>query len=188
MPEHTAADNRKQTDLVRETATGLFIGRKLGGEGQPAPGEHRDQTLGATRTDQAIEGHGGEMVEDRAQLQTEPAMRGQPGVAGHLWSHVALAADEVGQHREHRTTHRALEPPDGELTSTDLDVMGVACQAPASLTGRLVFQLKAKGQEKGDHQFDKRLAIVKPLNVDRFIVEIDGDGAVVSRLCGCCGP
>ena len=32
------------------------------------------------------------------------------------------------------------------------------------MTGRLVFQLKAKGQEKGDHQFDKRLAIVKPLH------------------------
>ncbi len=42
--------------------------------------------------------------------------------------------------------------------------MGMACQAPASLTGRLVFQLKAKGQEKGDRQFDKRLAIVKPLH------------------------
>jgi len=71
MPEHTAADNRRQTDLVRETAIGLFIGQKLGGEGQPAPGEHRDQTLVATRTDQAIEDHG-EMVEDRARLQTEP--------------------------------------------------------------------------------------------------------------------
>ena len=66
--------------------------------------------------------------------------------------------------------------------------MGVACQAPASLIGRLVFQLKAKGQEKGDHQFDTRLAIVKPLNVGRFIVEIDGDSAVVSRLCGCWWP
>jgi len=66
--------------------------------------------------------------------------------------------------------------------------MGVACQAPTSLIGRLVFQLKAKGQEKGDHPFDQRLAIVKPLNGGRFIVEIDGDGAVVSRLCGYCGP
>jgi hypothetical protein len=52
--------------------------------------------------------------------------------------------------------------------------MGVACQAPASLTDRLVFQLKAKGQEKGDHQFDTRLAIVKPLNVGRFIADFRG--------------
>ncbi len=51
-----------------------------------------------------------------------------------------------------------------------------------------MFQLKAKGQEKGDYPFNKRLAIVKPLNVGCFIVEIDGDGAVVSRLCGYCGP
>jgi len=115
MLEHTAADNRRQTDLVRETAIELFIGQKLGGEGQPAPGEHRDQTLVATRTDQGIEDHG-EMVEDRARLQTEPAMRGQQGVAGHRWSHLAIAEDEVGQHRAHRTTRRALEPPDGELT------------------------------------------------------------------------
>ena len=64
----------------------------------------------------------------------------------------------------------------------------MVCQAPASLTGRLVFQLKAKGQEKGDHQCDKRLAIVKPLNVGRFIVEIDGDDGVASCLCGYCGP
>jgi hypothetical protein len=66
--------------------------------------------------------------------------------------------------------------------------MGVACRAPAFLRGRLVFQLKAKGEEKGDHQCDKRLAIVKPLHVGRFIVEFDGDGAVVSRMCGCCAP
>jgi hypothetical protein len=60
--------------------------------------------------------------------------------------------------------------------------MGGVCQAPASLTGRLVFELKVKGQEKDDHPCDQRPAIVKPLNVGRFIVEIDGDGAVVSRL------
>ena len=64
----------------------------------------------------------------------------------------------------------------------------MARQLPVSLTGRLVFQLQAKSQEKDDYQFDKHLAIVKPLNVGRFIVEIDGDGAVVSRLCSCYDP
>jgi hypothetical protein len=116
MPEHTAADNRRQIDLVHETATALFIGWKLGGEGQLAPGEHRAQTLVATRTDQAIESHGGEMVEARAQLHIELAMRGQQGVAGHLGSHLAIAEDDVGQHREHRTTRHALDAPDGEPT------------------------------------------------------------------------
>ena len=82
-------------------------------KGQSTPGQNRAQTLVATRTDQAIESHGGEMVEARAQLHIELAMGGQQGVAGHLGSHLAIAEDDV---------------------------------------------------------------------------EIDGDGAVVSRLCGCCGP
>jgi hypothetical protein len=115
-------------------------------------------------------------------------MRGQQGVAGHLWSHLAIAEDAVGQHREHHFARRALYPPDGHPTQTDTDIMRMPRQAPASMTGRLVCELKAQGEEKGDHQCDKRLAVVKQLNVGRFIVEIDGDGVVVSRLCGCCGP
>jgi hypothetical protein len=63
--------------------------------------------------------------------------------------------------------------------------MGMAGQAPAAATGRLMFELKAKGEEKGEDEFDKRLAIVKELKVGRFIVEIDGHGAVVPRPCGC---
>jgi len=43
--------------------------------------------------------------------------------------------------------------------------MGVAGQAPAAATGRLVCELKAKGQEKGEHAFDKRLAVAQELNV-----------------------
>jgi hypothetical protein len=44
--------------------------------------------------------------------------------------------------------------------------------------------LKAKGEEKGEDQLDKRLAVVKERKVGRFIVEIDGDGAVVTSLAG----
>jgi hypothetical protein len=66
--------------------------------------------------------------------------------------------------------------------------MRVASQAPAAATGRLMLELKAKSEEKGEDELDKRLAVVKELNVGRFIVEIDGDGAVVPRLCGGCGP
>src|SRR4029434_10433934 len=75
VPEDTATDNGGERDLVGETATVLFIGQKIGGEWQPTPGEHRDQTLAPKRTDEAIERHGREMVEDGAQCQTEPAMR-----------------------------------------------------------------------------------------------------------------
>ena len=62
--------------------------------------------------------------------------------------------------------------------------MRVARQAAASATGRLVLELKAKGQEKGEDELDKRLAVVKELNIGRFIVEIDGDGAVDASLAG----
>jgi hypothetical protein len=65
--------------------------------------------------------------------------------------------------------------------------MGVTRQAPAAATGGLVGELKAQGEEKGEDAFDKRFAVAKKLSVGRFIVEIDGDGAVVPQLCGCCG-
>jgi hypothetical protein len=62
--------------------------------------------------------------------------------------------------------------------------MGVACETPASLAGALVCELKADGPEKSEHPVEERLAVVKQVSVGRFIVEINGDGAVVSRLCG----
>ena len=62
--------------------------------------------------------------------------------------------------------------------------MGVARQTPAAPTGRLMLELNAKGEEKGEDELDKCSAVVKELNVSRFIVEIDGDGAVVARLAG----
>jgi hypothetical protein len=64
----------------------------------------------------------------------------------------------------------------------------VARQAPASLTGRLVGELKAEGQEKGEDAFDKRLAIAKQLKVGGFILEINSDSAVFSCRFGCCAP
>jgi hypothetical protein len=45
-----------------------------------------------------------------------------------------------------------------------------------------VFQLKAKGEEKGEDELDKCPAVVKELRVGCFIVEIDGDGAVDASL------
>jgi hypothetical protein len=49
-----------------------------------------------------------------------------------------------------------------------------------------VFELKAKGQEKGEHAFDKRLAVAKQLKVGRFVSKIDGDGTVFAGPFGCC--
>jgi hypothetical protein len=72
-------------------------------------------------------------------------------------------------------------------TQPDPDVMRVACQAPASVAGRFVCVLQANRQEERQHTFEERLTIVKQARVGRFIVEIDDDGAVVPRLCGCFG-
>jgi hypothetical protein len=63
--------------------------------------------------------------------------------------------------------------------------MRVARQASATSTHRLVFELKAEGQDEGDHAFDKRLAIAKQLKIGRFVLKIDGDGAVFSWSSGC---
>jgi len=45
-------------------------------------------------------------------------------------------------------------------------------------------ELQAEGQDEGQHTFEKRFAIAKQVIVGRFIVEIDGDGAILPRPCG----
>jgi len=83
-------------------------------------------------------------------------------------------------------TPRTLDTPDGEATQTDTGVMGVAGQAPAAATGRLVCELKAEGHDEGEDTFEERLPIAKQLEVRRFTPEIDSNGAVFSRRFGCC--
>src|SRR5688500_13139065 len=101
------------------------------------------------------------MTDDRTEFQTQSAVSGQQGIAGPLRSHLAIAQDKVRQDGEHGLALRTLETPDGETTQPDTDIMGVARQAPAPATGRLMLELKAKGQEKGEDTFDKRLAVAK---------------------------
>jgi hypothetical protein len=125
------------------------------------------------------------MTDDRTTFQTQSAVSGQQGVAGHLGAHLVIAQDKVGQDGEHCVTRRALDTPDGETTQTDADIMRVARQAPAAATGRLLPELKAQGQHEGHDTFEKRLAIAKELNVGRFVSKIDADRAVFSGRFGC---
>jgi hypothetical protein len=62
--------------------------------------------------------------------------------------------------------------------------MRVAGHTPAAATGHQVCELKAKRQDEGEDTFDRRLAVTKELDVGRFVLEIDDDGAVCSRRFG----
>ena len=186
MPDHAATDNRGQIHLVGETAAVLLVGQEIGRQRETTPGQHRHQAVVAQRTDQTVEGHGRDMPDHRAQLQTEATVGGQQGIAGHLRSHLAIAQDEVGQHGEHRFARGTLETPDGDPTQTDTHIMRVARQASAPATGRFVLELEAEDQEESEHTFDKRLAVFHQAEVGRFVSEIDGDGAVFARRFGCC--
>jgi hypothetical protein len=70
--------------------------------------------------------------------------------------------------------------------------MRVTGETAAPATGRRVGELKAHGQDEGEHELEKHLAIVKQAKVGRFILKINGDGAVCSRrfgpLCPCVTP
>jgi hypothetical protein len=48
-----------------------------------------------------------------------------------------------------------------------------------------MLELKAKSEEKGEDTFDKRLAVTKELEVGRFVLKIDSDGAVCTYRFGC---
>ena len=103
------------------------------------------------------------MADHRTPFQTEAAVGGQQGIAGHLRSHLAVAQDEVGQDGEHRFARGALDAPDGEPAQADTGIMGVARQAPALAAAGLVGELKAEGEEKGEDELDKRFAVAKEL-------------------------
>src|SRR4029453_3029213 len=97
-----------------------------------------------------------------------------------------LIYNEVRQDGEHRATPGALDPPDGDPTEPDTEVVRMAGQAPTSLTSRLMCELKAEGEEESAHAFHKGLAVAKQLNVGRFVSKIDSDGAVFAGLFGRC--
>src|SRR5262245_27932575 len=82
-------------------------------------------------------------------------------------------------------TRRALEPPDGHPTQAHAEIMRMARQASATATSGLVFEQKAEGQDEGDHEFDKGLAIAKQLKVGRFMLKINRDGPVFAGLADC---
>src|SRR5262245_25174351 len=90
------------------------------------------------------------------------------------------------QDREYGFAPRTLHPPDDDSPETNTDIMRVTGETPAPAAVGLVLQLKAKGQEKREHELDKCLAIFNQAEVGGFVSKIDGDGAVFSRRFGRC--
>ena len=90
------------------------------------------------------------------------------------------------QDRQHGFARRALYPPDSEATQANTDIMRVAGQTPAPATDRRMCELKAQEHDESEDTFETRLAIVKKAKVGGFILEINGDSAVVPCPCGCC--
>jgi hypothetical protein len=60
----------------------------------------------------------------------------------------------------------------------------ICSDVPGKPTARLVCELKAKGHNEGEHTFDKRFAVAKQLHGGRFVLKIDGDGAVFPSRSG----
>src|SRR5262249_7992859 len=130
------------------------------GQRQVTPGQHGDQAVLTQGTDQAIEGHGRDMADGGTPCQAEAAVGGDQGLAGDLRAPAAIEQDEVRQHSKHGVARGALDTPDGEITEADTRVMGVPRQTPAAGTGRLVGQLEADREKKGEDTFHEGFAIV----------------------------
>jgi len=68
MPDDPSTNDRGEIRPVGETVTVFLIGKEIGGQRQVTPRQHRHQALGAERTNQAIESHRGDMIDDRTPL------------------------------------------------------------------------------------------------------------------------
>lgn len=67
-----------------------------------------------------------------------------------------LVQDEMGEDGEHRFARRAQYPPDGHPTQTDMPIVRMVSQAPATATGRLMFELANHGQNECEDTFEER--------------------------------
>ena len=68
VPEHAATDNGGEIHLRGETTAVLFIRQDIDRQRQPTSREYRHHTLLPQGTDQAVERHGGDVIQHRAQF------------------------------------------------------------------------------------------------------------------------
>jgi len=165
----------------RGEATAVFvIGQDRGRQRQATAGQPCDHTVVAQGTEQAREGQRGKVQNGRTPCEAEATVGSEQGLARHRGTPAAIAQDAVRQDRQDRLARGALEAPDGEPAQSHPSRMGVAGQTPTTGAGRLVGELKAQGKEKSKDACDKCLALVHPLHVGGWRLEIDRDGTVLA--------
>src|SRR5215510_11511033 len=94
------------------------------------------------------------MVEDRAPLQTEAAVRSQQGIAGQLRSHLAVAQDPMRQHSEHGSARGTLQTPDGETAQPDPGILGTHGQ------DRLCWLMLSDNLQRDGSDFSRGMYVV----------------------------
>jgi hypothetical protein len=109
---------------------------------------------------------------------------GDQGLPHPIGAHAAIAQDEVGQHRKDSLARGTLNAPDGEAAEANPSLMGVAGETAAAATHGFVTELEAKSKKKGQDELNERFAIAEQLKVGGLILEIDGEGTVLTGRFG----
>jgi hypothetical protein len=84
MPDDASTDDRGEVHVLCQAAAVFFIRQDIRGQRQSTPRQYRDHALLSEGTDQTVEGHGREMADDRAQVQTEAPVCSQESIADAL--------------------------------------------------------------------------------------------------------
>ena len=159
-------------------------GQARDGQSASPPRPPRPQPLVAHRPHPARERPRRARGEDRARRHPQPPRRRPPRLTGPLRAPLTLAYDAVGEPRAQRFARRTLDTPEGDATQPAPHGMRVACQAPASTTGRRGVQRQATGAEQGEDTRAPRLPSAKEVHRGRCVLHIDGAGPVFTGLAG----
>ena len=81
-----------------------------------------------------------------------PPWSGQEGIARDLGSYLAIAQDGKRGSTVHTALHVAHWTRQMVIPRTEADIMRVAGETPTPVTGGLVCELKAKGEEESAHR------------------------------------
>jgi hypothetical protein len=102
------------------------------------------------------------------------------GIVGDLSFEPAISQDERRQDGKDRFALRPLKPPDHQTTKPNTGRVGMARQSISPRAPRVMLELEANGQDKGDHQINAGFALPQHVHVGSLIVKIDDNSTVLS--------